>query len=200
MTVPPKTPKGSQAGDRFIPKRSAMDGDMAHFGLCAENSDPQVRPEQALFTCTAASTLLPTLCQSSCICAKRLTSVPRADPDLGVEAHSFQGALQGDARQLDARRAVQRPSEDPDAAVGRAEAARGVPQRAARALHAEQDLGLQEQKGDDALHPAGTGEDPRRAGTHGRLLPEPPRLVEHQHPRRRARADGLSLERVDGEH
>ena len=39
----PKTPKANRSpqGDRFIPKRSAMDGDMALFNLCNENANPQ---------------------------------------------------------------------------------------------------------------------------------------------------------------
>ena len=39
----PETPKANRSsqGDRFIPKRSAMDGDMALFSLCNENANPQ---------------------------------------------------------------------------------------------------------------------------------------------------------------
>jgi len=41
--VAPKTPKANRSpqGDRFIPKRSAMDGDLALFNLCTENHNPQ---------------------------------------------------------------------------------------------------------------------------------------------------------------
>lgn len=40
--VAPSTPKGNNTqGDRFIPKRSAMDGDLALYNLYNENADPQ---------------------------------------------------------------------------------------------------------------------------------------------------------------
>jgi hypothetical protein len=38
-----KTPKATRSpqGDRFIPQRSSVDGDMALYNLCNENDNPQ---------------------------------------------------------------------------------------------------------------------------------------------------------------
>ena len=42
-TGAPKTPKATRSpqGDRFIPQRSSVDGDMALYNLCNENDNPQ---------------------------------------------------------------------------------------------------------------------------------------------------------------
>mmetsp|Transcript_26699 Transcript_26699/g.70115 ORF Transcript_26699/g.70115 Transcript_26699/m.70115 type:complete len:460 (-) Transcript_26699:483-1862(-) len=59
----PKTPKTPQ-GDRFIPKRSAFDGDMARYSLSGENNDPQSpssakrTPARDLYRTTLASSML----------------------------------------------------------------------------------------------------------------------------------------------
>jgi cell division cycle 20, cofactor of APC complex len=52
-------------GDRFIPKRSAMDGDLARYSLSAENSDPQTptsvikrTPAKDLYKTALASSIL----------------------------------------------------------------------------------------------------------------------------------------------
>eukprot|EP00291_Cryptomonas_curvata_P001421 CAMPEP_0172199640 /NCGR_PEP_ID=MMETSP1050-20130122/28810_1 /TAXON_ID=233186 /ORGANISM="Cryptomonas curvata, Strain CCAP979/52" /LENGTH=107 /DNA_ID=CAMNT_0012876705 /DNA_START=143 /DNA_END=462 /DNA_ORIENTATION=+ len=68
MSFAPKTPNSKMAktpqGDRFIPRRNAMDGDMSHFNLTNENVDPQTpgsgvkkTPSKGLYKSTLASSI-----------------------------------------------------------------------------------------------------------------------------------------------
>ena len=58
LTSSPKTPKRGSArtpkGDRFIPNRSAMDMDIAHFNLMKENQNPNTEnPLMGKLFCTS---------------------------------------------------------------------------------------------------------------------------------------------------